>query len=109
MYYQAIAAAHTFFDRVTGPPAQAAIRQSGILNAETRANADPLIIFDAAGGTGDVTLLLHREEALKDCKMRILSGDISPPMSQMAVKLLKDLEGAEAKVIDAQVFHFTQS
>lgn len=101
MNQYAIALAHAFFDRVTSPPAKALIQQSGI--STSLPSNGPLVIFDNAGGTGNLSSCLYQEESLKLRSLEVLCGDISPPMIETAVKLLNDFEGAKAEVIDAQV------
>ncbi|KAG8886375.1 hypothetical protein FRB97_004910 [Tulasnella sp. 331] len=94
-------ASQTFFEYVTGPPAEALLSQSGILDTPP---SDQLIVFDDACGTGIIAALLYESAALEGRTLHVTCGDIVPSMVE-AVKQRIEKErwkGAEANLIDAQ-------
>ncbi|KAF5379851.1 hypothetical protein D9615_005827 [Tricholomella constricta] len=90
-------------ERATGPPAEAMIRQAGILSGLDNEDAE-LEVLDNACGTGVVVVALHKALAGKDGRLKLVCGDFSPQMVESVKERIAQMEGidAEARVLDGQ-------
>lgn len=95
-----IAKNYSQVERATGPPAQALLRQAGLLSPSESSYE----ILDNACGTGVVTAALLEAFKGKEGHLKLVCGDFSPQMVEAVKERIAQIDGldAEGKELNGQ-------